>query len=63
MEEYKEQKTNIIKVSLSRKEMARYMGIQRPSLSRELSKMREEEIIEFDREVIIIKDMSALNKL
>jgi len=25
--------------------------------------MREEEIIEFDREVIIIKDMSALNKL
>jgi len=43
--------------------MAEYIGIQRPSLSRELSKMREEEIIEFDREVIIIKDMSALNKL
>jgi CRP-like cAMP-binding protein len=63
MKEYKIQKSNIIKVSLSRKEMAEYIGIQRPSLSRELSKMREEEIIEFDREVIIIKDMSALNKL
>jgi len=63
MEEYKEQKSNIIKVALSRKEMAEYMGIQRPSLSRELSKMREEGIIEFDREVIIIKDRSALNKL
>lgn len=60
MDEYKEQKSNIIKVSLSRKEMAQYMGIQRPSLSRELSKMREEKIIEFDREVIIIKDISAL---
>lgn len=63
MEEYKKQKSNIIKVSLSRKEMAEYMGIPRPSLSRELSKMREEEIINFDREVIIIKDMSTLNKL
>jgi len=36
---------------------------QRPSLSRELCKMREEEIIEFDREVIIIKDMSVLDEL
>jgi len=63
IEEYKEQKSNIIKVSLSRKEMAEYMGIQRPSLSRELCKMREEEIIEFDREVIIIKDMSVLDEL
>ena len=63
MEEYKEQKSNIIKVSLSRKEMARYMGIQRPSLSRELNEYYTFFVIEFDREVIIIKDMSALNKL
>jgi len=63
MEEYEEQKSNIIKVFLSRKDMAQYMGIQRPSLSRELSKMREEGIIEFDRKSIIIKNVSALNKL
>jgi len=63
MEEYQIQESNIIKLPLSRKEMAEYMGIQRPSLSRELSKMREEGIIEFDREFIIIKDRSALNKL
>lgn len=62
-EEYKKQKSNIIKVSLSRKEMAEHMGIQRPSLSRELIKMREEGIIEFDRKVIVIKDVRALNKL
>ena len=63
MEEYKKQGSNIVKVSLSRKEMAEHMGIQRPSLSRELIKMRDTGIIDFNREVIIIKDMAALNKL
>lgn len=62
-EEYKKQGSNIIKVSLSRKEIAEHMGIQRPSLSRELIKMRKEGIIEFDKKVIIIKDMRALSKL
>jgi len=60
MEEHNKQGGNIIKVSLSRKEMAEHMGIQRPSLSRELIKMREEEIIEFNKKVIIIKDIKAL---
>jgi len=63
MEEYNKQGSNIIKVSLSRKEMAEHMGIQRPSLSRELIKMRDAGIIDFNREVIIIKDMAALSKL
>ncbi len=62
MEEYKKQGSKIIKVSLSRKEMAEHMGIQRPSLSRELIKMREAGIINFNRAVIIIKDMAALSK-
>jgi len=62
MEEYKKQGSKIIKVSLSRKEMAEHMGIQRPSLSRELIKMRDAGIIDFNREVIIIKDMAALSK-
>jgi len=62
MEEYNKQGSNIIKVSLSRKEMAEHMGIQRPSLSRELIKMRDAGIIDFNREVIIIKDMAALSK-
>ena len=62
MEEYKKQGSNIIKVSLSRKEMAEHMGIQRPSLSRELIKMRGAGIIDFNREVIIIKDIGVLSK-
>lgn len=62
IEEYNKQGSNIVKVSLSRKEMAEHMGIQRPSLSRELIKMRKEGIIEFDKKVIIIKDIGALSK-
>jgi CRP-like cAMP-binding protein len=62
MEEYKKQRSNIIKVSLSRKEMAEHMGIQRPSLSRELIKMRKEGIIEFDKKAITIKDIGVLSK-
>jgi len=42
--------------------MAEHMGIQRLSLLRELIKMRAEGIIEFDKKVIIIKDMEALSK-
>jgi len=61
--EYKKQKSHKIKVFLSRQEMADHMGVQRPSLSRELSRMREEGIIEFNKEFIVIKDLEVLNKL
>lgn len=37
------------------------MGIQRPSLSRELGRMREEGIIEFDKEFIVVKNLETLN--
>ena len=62
-EEYKKQRSPNIKVPLSRLEMAEHMGIQRPSLSRELSKMREEGIIEFDKEYIVVKDLATLNNV
>jgi len=62
-EEYKKQKSTNIKVPLSRLEMAEHMGIQRPSLSRELSRMREEGIIEFDKEFIVVKDLETLNNV
>ena len=61
--EYEKQKSFKIKVSLSRQEMAEHMGIQRPSLSRELSRMREEGIIEFNKEFIIIKKKDILQKI
>jgi len=59
-EEYSKQKNYKIKVPLSRQEMADHMGIQRPSLSRELSRMRKEGIIDFNKEFIIIKKQNIL---
>lgn len=45
-----------IHMNLSREEMADYLNITRPSLSRELGKMQEEGILELDRRQILVKD-------
>lgn len=60
LEEYKKQGKMKIKVEMNRKDMAQYMGVQRPSLSRELINMKEDGIIDFDRNIIVIKDLDAL---
>jgi CRP-like cAMP-binding protein len=60
LELYKKQKNLNIKVPFSRKTMAEHMGIQRPSLSRELIKMRDEGIIDFDKDTIHINDLKAI---
>lgn len=60
LEENKKQKSKRIKPFISRKRMAEHMGIQRPSLSRELAKMRNEGLISFDREHITIIDINRL---
>ena len=49
-----------ISLGMSKREWADKMGVQRPSLSRELIKMREEGIIDYDKDTIIILDMEAL---
>jgi len=56
IKEYKAQKTTKLHIPLSRKAMAEHMGIQRPSLSRELIKMKEEGLIEYDKKIIEILD-------
>ncbi len=58
--QYKKKNSSMFSVSLSRKDMAEYMGIPRPSLSRELIKMKEEGIIDYDKNTFIIKDLDAL---
>lgn len=60
IDEYKRQKNNPIKFNISRKEMADYLGIQRPSLSRELIHMKEEDLIDFDKHYIKIVNLEAL---
>ena len=51
----------VIHMSLSREEMADYLNITRPSLSRELGKMQEEGILELSRRQILVKDQENLN--
>lgn len=58
--EYIYQKSEVIKLKISKKELAERFGIRRPSLSRELKKMREEGLIEFDAKTITIKDIDLV---
>jgi len=46
--EYKKQNSSIIKLSTTKKALAERIGVQRTSLSRELAKMREDGLIEFN---------------
>ncbi|MEC9485248.1 MAG: Crp/Fnr family transcriptional regulator [Candidatus Izemoplasma sp.] len=51
----KKQQSNIIKLDQSKEELAEALYVRRPSLSRELSKMRDEGLIDYDRHTITIK--------
>ncbi|MBU5483376.1 Crp/Fnr family transcriptional regulator [Clostridium sp. MSJ-11] len=60
---YQNQKTKVIKLPISRKEMAEYLGIPRPSLSREMINMQDEGLIEFDKNIIKIIDVESLSDI
>ena len=47
--ESKKQESSTIKLTISKKALAERIGVQRTSLSRELAKMRNEGLIEFDK--------------
>lgn len=49
-----------IELDFSRKSWAERLGVQRPSLSRELIKMRKLGLIDFSKNIIEIKDLDAL---
>lgn len=63
LDEYKKHKTSSLVLSSSRKAMADELGIPRPSLSRELINMKDEGIIDFDRNIINILDIEGLENL
>ncbi len=54
--EYLLQNSKVIKLNISKKDLAERLGIQRTSLSRELNKMRKEGLLEYDARTITIKD-------
>ncbi len=50
------QKSSVILLSMSKRQLADYFGVQRPSLFRELKKLKEEGIIEVNNRTIEIKN-------
>ena len=52
-----------VKLAMNREELADYLGTTRPSLSRELMKMQQEQLIETDKYTIKIVDRNALETL
>ncbi|MFA9397303.1 MAG: Crp/Fnr family transcriptional regulator [Clostridiaceae bacterium] len=59
-EEYKKNNKVNFKISLSRNELAEFLNVSRPSLSREMCNMRDEGIIDFDKSNIVIKNIQAI---
>lgn len=60
LEEYQKQKNKSIVLPFSRKEMAENLGVQRPSLSREFIKMKEEGLLDFNKNNVTILDLETL---
>lgn len=60
LEEYHKQKKSMITLSFSKKEIAEQLGMPRPSLSREFINMRDEGLIDFDRNVVKIIDPDTI---
>lgn len=58
--EYHLQNSSKIKLTMTKKDLAEKFGMQRASLSRELNKMREDGLINFDARTITIIDIERL---
>ncbi|MBS4537467.1 Crp/Fnr family transcriptional regulator [Clostridium sp. D2Q-11] len=59
--EYNLQNSLTLKLSMTKKEWAEKIGVHRPSLSRELMKMKREGLIDYTRKSITIKKRDILN--
>lgn len=62
LSKYNKDKNLYINFSLNREELANFLNVTRPSLSRELCKMRNEKIIDFNRNSFKILNLNALIK-
>lgn len=60
LEQYKNSGNDVFEMPMKRNELADFLNVSRPSLSREMCKMRDEGIIRFNRSSIHIMDMDAL---
>ena len=63
LEIYQKQNTMMFQLPVSRKQMADRLGIPRPSLSRELAKMKEEKLIDYEKNSFKILDLEGLETI
>lgn len=59
-EEYKKQKSLEINMSTTKQQLAEKFNVQRPSLSRELIRLKDEGIIDFTKNKIVVLDINAI---
>lgn len=63
-DKYLEQNTLTVNLGMNRNEMAKYLNVSRPSMSREMGRMRDNDnMFTFRKEIIVINDLNALKKL
>jgi CRP-like cAMP-binding protein len=62
LEEYGQSNETAFRMSMKRHELADYLGIPRPSLSREMITMKKEGIIDYDGSWVQINDILALER-
>lgn len=63
LEFYQQTGKNTFMLPLKRNELADFLNITRPALSREMGRMRDEGIIDFHRSSVQIKDLNALRRI
>ena len=62
LEQYKNYGQTTFLIPMNRNEMADFLNITRPSLSREMSRMKDDGILDFHRSSVRIMDMRALKE-
>jgi len=60
LEEYKKHKTKSFTLHLKRGELAQFLNVSRPSMSREMAKMRDEGVIDFHLNAFKVLDFEKL---
>jgi CRP-like cAMP-binding protein len=63
LSQYEIQKTKALILPMSRKSFAEHLGVQRPSLSRELVNMKADGLIDFNKSLVQIKDLEGLEDI
>ena len=63
LSEYKIQKSNFIKLNMTKQKLSEVLGIPRPSLSREFINMKELNLIDYSKDFVKILDIEALENI